>query len=376
MFTNNNSFCQKYSYLFAEHRGRSAKAKGRGLNLLQCAGFCILFFILCTPQAIFSQQKSSGEIPKSVHSTTISGVKFYLHTVEKGQTLYAIAKVYDLNINDIVIENPEAIDGIKPGQILKVPVKKKKKNEVVSTTGINNSSNFLTHKVEQGQTLYSLAKQYKTSVEKLNELNPELKDGLKVGQTIKVSSLTAKTEPANITNTTAQTETQIPTKTNVQTASQSVNKTVTPIAKKPIPAKDTAFIMGPSDSLTAYLQLHPLKIIAPVPYPGALKPEYKIAFFLPFHAGEANDINIESINNNNEQLSNKTSIALQFYEGVILAVDSLKKQKLNAKIFVFDIDDTDSLNIDNILKKPELAKMDLLIGPLYGSSFMPIAKFA
>jgi hypothetical protein len=75
-------------------------------------------------------------------------------------------------------------------------------------------------------------------------------------------------------------------------------------------------------------------------------------------------------------LSNKTNVALSFYEGALIAIDSLKKQKLHAKIFTYDIDDKDSASIVNLLKKPELTKMDLMIGPLYGSSFISVSKFA
>jgi hypothetical protein len=48
------------------------------------------------------------------------------------------------------------------------------------------------------------------------------------------------------------------------------------------------------------------------------------------------------------QLPNKTNVALQFYEGALLAIDSLKKLKLNAKIFVFDVDDSDSCKHANL----------------------------
>ena len=111
-------------------------------------------------------------------------------------------------------------------------------------------------------------------------------------------------------------------------------------------------------------------------YKGEKKEEYAIAFFLPFHADEANAIELEKIIKGDAQFSNKTNVALQFYEGAILAIDSLKKQNLNAKIFFYDVDEKDSLSMIAILKKPELASMDLIIGPLYGSSFMPIANFA
>ncbi len=295
----------------------------------------------------YSQENSSNGIKKSKNISTIADVKYYMHTVEKGQTLFAIAKCYELGLNDIVIENPEAINGIKPGQILKVPFKKVKKIESVT---IPEGTNYFLHKVESGQTLYSIAKQYELSIESIKTLNPELKDGLKGGQTLKIPTSKGKTVSAKA-------------------------------IENPITITSKTIKMGPRDSLTTYWgdkknttsdSVTPSKII----YAGKVKDEYAIGLFLPFHANEANEINIESIINGNAQLPNKTTIALQFYEGALLAIDSLKKLKLNAKIFVYDIDDQDSLNILNTLKKPELAKLDLIIGPLYGSSFMPIAKFA
>lgn len=323
---------------------------------------CTLYFVINTTQS-YSQEKSSGGISKSKNVTTINGVKYYLHTVEKGQTLFAIAKGYELSLNDIVIENPEAIDGIKPGQVLKVPTKKAKK---IESTPISNGGNYVLHQVEAGQTLYSISKQYNTTVEKIKILNPELKEGLKGGQTLKISLLKPKSEP------------EILPKSTIITTEKPIKKPTEKVLEKKV-AQTDAILMGPVDSSTTFLiENKNLDTIAAstISYKGEVKDEYNIAFFLPFHANEANEIDIEAIIKGDAQLPNKSSIALQFYEGALLAIDSLKKQKLNAKIFVYDIDDQDSLNILNILKKPELKEMHLMIGPLYGSSFMPVAKFA
>lgn len=323
---------------------------------------CTLYFVLNTTQS-YSQEKPSGGILKSKNVTTINGVKYYLHTVEKGQTLFAIAKGYDLSLNDIVIENPEAIDGIKPGQVLKVPIKKAKK---IESAPVTNGGNYVLHQVEAGQTLYSISKQYNTTVEKIKILNPELKEGLKGGQTLKISLLKPKRGP------------EILPKSTIITTEKPIKKPTEKVSEKKI-AQTDPILMGPVDSSTTFLiENKNLDTIAAstISYKGEVKDEYNIAFFLPFHANEANEIDIEAIIKGDAQLPNKSSIALQFYEGALLAIDSLKKQKLNAKIFVYDIDDQDSLNILNILKKPELKEMHLMIGPLYGSSFMPVAKFA
>jgi len=152
----------------------------------------ITYSLFLIPFSSFSQEKESTDIHKTRSSAIIGGQKYHLHTVEKGQTLFAIAKFYGKDVNDVVLENPEAIDGIKPGQVLKILVDKK---PVALTT--TDTSNFITHKVEQGQTLYSLSKQYGISVEKLKTLNPQLSDGLKVGQVLKIPS--NKPKPATVT---------------------------------------------------------------------------------------------------------------------------------------------------------------------------------
>lgn len=338
----------------------------RSYLVLRTSSF-VLFFVFNISLS-HSQEKPSAVIHKSKKIEVIAGVKYILHTVEKGQTLYAISKAYERNLSDIIIENPDAIDGIRPGEVLKIPTEKPKKIVLSPAAVIStDTSNVKTHRVEQGQTLYALAKQYGTTVEKLIELNPELKDGLKIGQVLKMSSAITKAEPINTTKISIPFNEKKPAPAPVpEMAPVKQAVPVDTTSKKKVDVK----VFGPS-----------LPAPPPVPekvnvYPGTIKEEYNIAFFLPFHAEEANAIELEKIMKGEEELPNKTSVALQFYEGALLAIDSLKKGKLKAKIFVYDIDDTDSLNILNTLKKPELAEMDLMIGPLYGSSFMPVAKFA
>ncbi|MBA3970807.1 MAG: LysM peptidoglycan-binding domain-containing protein [Bacteroidetes bacterium] len=307
------------------------------MNLLRTISIFItaLYFILGS-SPVFGQEKESADIHKTRSSATINGQKYYLHTVEKGQTLFAIAKFYNRDINDIVIDNPEAIDGIKPGQILKILINKKKVNEISAI----DTTNFILHKVEKGQTLYSIGRQHSTSIDKLKVLNPELKDGLKVGQCLKIPSF-KKTDPA----------------VNTVSSNPIVNATSTAVGIVDTVAADRNSL-GYNN------------------YQGEKKDEYNIAFFLPFHADEANAMDVEKIIKGDQQFSNKTNVALQFYEGALLAIDSLKKLHLNAKIFVYDIDDKDSAVMANVLKKPELASMDLMIGPLYGSGFVPVANYA
>ena len=330
--------------------------------------FLFHFFFLANIFVSYSQDKQSPQVTKSKKMEVIAGIKYILHTVEKGQTLYAIAKAYERNLSDIVIDNPTAIDGIKPGQVLKISTEKPKKIVMSPIAVSADTAGVKSHKVEQGQTLYALSKLYGTSVEKLLELNPELKDGLKIGQVLKVSASAPK--PSNII---VESKTIIPV---IEKKQIPLKEVVTAQAKilADTKVKDKVAI-GPSEMMPVISSPIPV-IEKSIVYPGTKKDEYHIAFFLPFHAEEANAIEQEKLISGEEQLPNKTTVALQFYEGALLAIDSLKKLKLNAKIFVYDIDDSDSLNMLTLLKKPELAEMDLMIGPLYGSSFIPVSKFA
>ncbi len=274
----------------------------------------IIFNIFIFANTLYSQDQKSSAVKKTKSSATINGTKYLLHTVEKGQTLFAIAKFYKKEVNDIVQENPEAINGIKPGQILRIPTESK-------TVALNDTSNCINHTVTKGETIYSIGKRYNATSERLRALNPELKDGLKIGQQIKVPSPYPKIQ------------TPIPVETQKETTA--------------------AFF-----------------------YRGEVKSEYNIALFLPFNMNDENLIDVDKVISGNVDFPTKTSRALQFYEGALIAIDSLKKLKFNAKIFVYDVDDKDSLSIVTILQKPELTRMDLIVGPLYVSSFMPVAKFA
>ncbi len=311
---------------------------------LECPLVALLcFFFVFSSYNGLSQEKNTAPIVKTKSSATINGTRYYLHTVEKGQTLYAISKFYGFELNEIVLENPEAIDGIKPGQVLRIPIEKKKvvKVEYVDT------SKYILHKVEKGQTLYSITKQYNITDEKLKQFNPELLNGLKGGQVLKIPIETKKAELpiVSATKDTSKIKNHNKFEKNIATENISMIEAANKTASK-------------------------------TDFSGEKKPEYNIALFLPFHASEANAIDVDKLVRGEAQFSNKTSVALEFYEGVMIAIDSLKKIKFNAKFFVYDVDDSDSSNLQLLLKKPELKSMDLIIGPLYGSSFLPVAKFA
>jgi LysM repeat protein len=127
-----------------------------------------LYLLLCTP---FSFSQPRPEIKKTKSTANIDGKKFYLHTVEAGQTLYAISKAYEVTVNDIVKENPDAIDGIKPGQVLRIPFAGKKDKDRNKN---NQEGAYYYHKVQPGETFFSITQKFRIKEEELLKLNPGL----------------------------------------------------------------------------------------------------------------------------------------------------------------------------------------------------------
>jgi ABC-type branched-subunit amino acid transport system substrate-binding protein len=66
---------------------------------------------------------------------------------------------------------------------------------------------------------------------------------------------------------------------------------------------------------------------------------------------------------------------IQFYQGFMLAADSLKQKGLHVEIHVYDVDQQTS-KLNEILGRPEMKKMDMIVGPFYKGTFAIAAGFA
>ena len=278
-------------------------------NSLHSSIFLILYIALCV-QVSFAQ-----ELKKSTKTERIDGKSFYIHTVEKGQTLYSICKVYEISQNDLVFENPELINGLKPNQILKIPVKTKDAKENPAVINENNLLNVNYHTVEKGETFYSISKKYNLSVDTLQKNNASFNGVIKKGDKIILSK-------ANFDKVTPPT---------------------------PLPLAETEKKITGNEI-------------------------YNVGLFLPLYLAK-NDSAFTYENKDEQKTIYPKSIpAVEFYEGFSLAIDSLKKLGVNCNILVYDIP-SDSLQIVNFLKKPELKELNLIIGPFHSDDVGVVADF-
>ncbi|WP_284651752.1 LysM peptidoglycan-binding domain-containing protein [Flavobacterium terrisoli] len=115
--------------------------------------------------------------------------KYVKHTVAKGETIALIAQKYRVTPFDIYKLNPDSQNGLHSDTVLLIPPSSAELTAVAEPqqTSPKPSQGSKTHLVQPKETLYSISKQYGVTVDALKEANADLlKDGLKIGQTIKI----------------------------------------------------------------------------------------------------------------------------------------------------------------------------------------------
>jgi LysM repeat protein len=114
-------------------------------------------------------------VQDSLRIESRNGKNMIVHQVGK-ETLYSIARRYKVSVTDIKSFNPEAEKGLKMGQILYLPI--------VEQVQVPTSDNYVLHKIEQGQTLYSISKIYNVKVDDIKKWNNLTTNDAKVGNMI------------------------------------------------------------------------------------------------------------------------------------------------------------------------------------------------
>ena len=144
--------------------------------------FLIIFTVifLCFTSAVFSQ-------------------KTIKHTVVEGESFYSIAKKYKVTESDIYKLNPKAKGTLlQLKTVLIIPNKNYKAENKKKKNTTKNDQPSQIHLVESGESLYKIAKKYGISLEKIKELNPNIKpEAIQIGDKIIVKAAEIEVEIAN-----------------------------------------------------------------------------------------------------------------------------------------------------------------------------------
>lgn len=292
------------------------------------------------------------------------GKKYIVHYALAGNTLWGLHSTYHVPVNDIIAANPGIEKGVMEGQKVMVPVGN-------AEAGTMDGTSVKEHTVLKGETLYSIAKQEGCTAEELAKLNPGTKAGLKPGQLVRIpvtlQAPAKETKPAEAASVPAVSfsDTVIVYTVKKEETMYSISKRfMVPVVELQEFNKLKSNNIKPGDVLRIPLKKEnvkevPVRAVKPVEQGRKVdqdllfkkKDEYHIAVLLPFYLDGAG---------NSEALRN---IATEFYMGMELAADSLEELGFRAVLHVYDVKN-DSLSVVAMLKKAEMKKMDLVIGPL------------
>lgn len=267
--------------------------------------------------------------------------KFIYHNLSPGETIYSLSKSFGVSENEILQSNTGIdINKLSVGTEIAIP----KREFMSNQQKFDDQEKYIYHKVEMGESLSSIAKQYGLTVRQLRRENRDLRFP-QVGDFIRIPG-TRKAEVVMPEQARADT---------IQLVAEEV-----PVNKRPAGYTPVSNLKGSLD----------------------------VAVLLPFYLSEnASRVEIDSslIKGTKTYRVNSVTVGddwiypptvdfLEMYEGILLASDTLRALGLNINIHTFDISDT--IEVTNLIKLGKLADMDLIIGPIYSHNLLSVSEYA
>lgn len=323
-----------------------------------------LFLLLWSCGQVLGQGTA---VTKSNDIVVIRGKSYYLHTVQPGQTLYSICKAYGANIDEVKSLNDKKDNALSLYEVLKVPY---------TDPFVQQDDKFYYHKVLKGETFYSIARLYKIKPKRLLKFNEGYAQNqpLAVGAVVKLPLAEIDLSVLGEEEIEASVGKKQEIRPERPVRNESVKKveeaSVTDILQNALmqknekteqePEKETTTVIGATDKMEIpdYIS----EVVMPV------DPFVKVALLLPFSAKDYPVFVDTLVEKMPVQISARSEQFISFYEGVLLAVDSLKNQGYKVNLKVFDTERS-AEKMYTMVDEIDRFHPDLIIGPVYGSVY-------
>lgn len=299
---------------------------------------------------------------------------FKTHKVKKGETLEFILDSYGIDEVQLQEYNPSVERfGVRRRMNLRIPVYSNLSPEVVPAVPEikKDTSRFVLHEVTPKETKWRLAFQYKTTIEILDSINPEIREGLKIGQKIRIPQTEIQEvipEKDSLYNyykvLPKEGYYRIEKKLGVdQQTLDSLNPTL----------RETGLLAGmilkiPGDQSGDYLIEDDL-LVERVNLADSLfqKKNINLALLLPF---KVNEIEFDSIEDTKRLLQDRNlhTLSLDFYTGVLFALEQLADQGLSVELSTYDTENNYA-TLDKVGNQLATSPPDVIVGPLIPSNF-------
>lgn len=262
------------------------------------------------------QYQAERQVREQVQEETT----FVSHQVRRRETLYGISRTYDVSMEEILEYNPDARQGLRPNMELRIP---RKTESVV---------NYLEYAVPPGQTLFSISREFNVSIDELEKFNPELEDGLKAGQRLKI-----------------------------------------PLGGKAV--QQPPFLQEKIEEESRPGVVYEALEVDPYCHEPSHKSHYNVALMIPLYLEQLTTNEQEEAGNPLSNPRHPAFTYMEYYQGLKLAVDSARAMGIDIRLSVYDVCNT-PVKARTVLRRPEVQQMDLIIGPFHTNTFEIVAEFA
>ena len=322
-------------------------------------------------------------VEKSPVIVFINGKKYYVHTVKSGDTLYSIAKAYEVQENDIRECNPSVGDGLRIDQTVKIPVPASAL--IKANAEKKRKKDYIIHKVKAGQTLYAIARDYNISVAQLREDNPSVNpQALAVDEALWIR----RTAIGSSTEQQAQAEiVEYTNNLNKATDDDGFDhhvvqpgETIYSLSRRyGITEAEFAKLNDVSQGLKAgaIIRLPKLKSVEQEEVAEAtVSPTQTTLSEITFQKlDDSQDLNIALMLPMNIN-SKPNASYVEFYQGFLLGLDEIKKSgKGNTKLTVYNTAH-DQLKVQQIVNSTMFEGTNLIVGPVYEDELNPVLQYA
>lgn len=300
---------------------------------------------------------------------------FYAYKVQKQETLYGISKQTGVSIETIEAYNPDiAKNGLQPGDILKIPTS----TNSFTVATFENIADTLFHIIKQKETPYSVSKQYGISLQEFFKLNPAAATNFKIGEKI-IIRINEDVPSAIVSESQVKQADSlgylVQPKETMYGLSQKFNCSeaellaLNPILKDGL--KDGIYIKIPKSSSFIFNKKPIVDLTKTI---NIYKQNKELVLLVPFNL---NRIEADTTIKIQDRLKKDLflNMALDVYNGALMAIDSATSLGINMKVKIFDSDETSKSNgVEAIIQENDFTNVGAIIGPFYPQNVQKTAQ--
>lgn len=325
--------------------------------------------ILIVPLA---EQQTTGEQPQTGQPGEVT--RFITHKVNRKETLYGISKQYNVSIDDIKRYNKELYSQqLDRNQKIRIPV--------YASTGITEGgfdrSDLLPYVVSPKEGPWRIAYEHGITVDSLKVLNPGMQDVLNPGDTLWVPFVAGNEKtPVQIEQYNYYTVLpkegfyRLKVKLGVtQQEIESLNPEVREGGLK------VGMVLKLPKEKTGDMAISDGQLVERFSLLDSLNYNQttRLSLVLPF---KLNDLDFDELKNSKEKITKDRlmGIALDFYTGALMAIDSAKQLGLTVDVNVID-SQADAGRVNQIATSGDLLGSDAVIGPILPVGFNRLTSY-